>query len=58
MNRYREALVWAGVIMAIALLDFDTGVATALIGGVTIVALNSLYRRDRATCGSCRAGRS
>jgi len=57
MKHYQEALVWAGTIIAIALAGFDTGVATALISGISVVALNSLFRRSRRACGTCSEGR-
>lgn len=64
MKKYGKALIWAAIIIAMALLarakGFDAGVTTALIAGISFVAINSLYPGNRLTrgCWPCGSGKA
>lgn len=64
MKKYGKALIWAAIIIAVALLakakGFDAGVTIALIAGISFAAIDSLFPGNRWTrgcwpCGSKKA---
>lgn len=55
MKKYGKALIWAAIIIAVALQGFDAGVTIALIAGISFAAIDSLFPGNRWTrgCWSC-----
>lgn len=64
MKKYGKALAWAAIIIAVALLakakGFDAGVTTALIAGISVTAINSIFPGNRwmRGCWPCGSGKA
>ncbi|OGS58219.1 MAG: hypothetical protein A3J40_02545 [Erythrobacter sp. RIFCSPHIGHO2_12_FULL_63_10] len=64
MKKYGKALIWAAIIIAVALLakakGMSGGVSIALVTGISFVAINSIFPGNRWTrgCWPCGSGKA